>query len=207
MSKYTLHKLQQGFVITSDEETKRGRFYCFRTKSFFDDDGQDVNCCMGDVKVIAQQDQIDFSALSEEEQKKIEWFDVDKLFDNIFPNKHLLESHDYHNLKDGFTEGFQKAQELLSDRRFTLVDMLEFYYWLKKSYGPTKPLEEAQIVHRTTPDKIVEMFAQSLSQPKSFSIELEMGEYRLNSDGEPIGFPDMSKPKLTDGKVKILKLL
>ena len=34
-----------------------------------------------------------------------------------------------------------------------------------------------------------------------------MGEYRLNSDGEPIGFPDMTKPRFTNGKIKVLKLI
>lgn len=147
------------------------------------------------------------------------WFDVEKLAQTLA----LEAGWDWYNTETSSRRIFelwakQKAQELLSDRRFTIEDMLEFYYWLKKSYGPTKPLEEAQIVHRTTPNKIVEMFTQSLSQPKSWNIELEMETTVIKQNqciNKCVSYPSEclcemtkdTKPKITNGKIKITKIL
>jgi hypothetical protein len=211
-----LHELPNGYVLTSDERlTQSTQLTIYDLKYKL---GVDVGDIKETLPVVAHD--FDFSSLSPEEQKEIGWFDVESIFNTLFPNYHLLKFTD---LKDGFIEGFQKAQELLGG--FTLEDMLGFYYWLKKSYGPTKPLEEAQIVHRTTPDKIVEMFIQSLSQPKSWSVEVEMEENQC--DGCVAGYPIVdgvhkipypsgsiacqkekyNKPKLTNGKAKILRIL
>ena len=66
--KTTLHKLPSGFIITSDEQIKEGDYMFF--------DGIILKLEKNEspknrLKVIAQQDQIDFSSLLEEEQKKI----------------------------------------------------------------------------------------------------------------------------------------
>jgi hypothetical protein len=82
---YTLHKLPEGFIITSDEKPIKGdlcfdlegnpghknQLYivkCLRTS----DDSYWVK---HSKKLIAQQDQIDFSNLTEEEQKEIGWIE------------------------------------------------------------------------------------------------------------------------------------
>lgn len=216
---YTLHKLPEGFLVTSDEKIEEGNIgfdglYIFKClKPFIANEttsGKNIPCFyieLGETsvfhetsyikKVIAQQDQIDFSALSEEKQKEIGWFDIDKIAykfcDEITP-KDVTRSLHY-----PFKRGFQKAQELLFDRRFTLEDMKKAFnagdnYRYYENGGflfiPSDVLDEDQYI-------------QSLSQPKSWKVELEM-EYDLESIDSS---KKVIKPKLTNGKIKILKLL
>jgi hypothetical protein len=180
----TLHKLPEGFIVTSDKEIKEGDLYFLEsvtTKNMIlkaNESKSSTNC----KKVIAQQDQIDFSALTEEEQKEIGWFDVESILDEEYHNVDLCYS-DFKIYEQGYRNAFQKAQELLYDTE--LFD------------------KEIQVVgdDKTMPIR------DFLFKPKSWTIEVEMGEYSLNSDGEPIGFPDMSKPKFTNGKLKVTKIL
>lgn len=145
--KYTLHKLEEGFIITSDEDIREGDNYicissmyvkkcikkdnnktCFWVEDYLGNNDQ----LKFSFKVIAQQDQINFSALSEEEQKKIGWFDVNK----IAREEHKFNHKTIHEISFvlGVEVGFQKAQELLSDRMFTLEEVKEVWkagqeYW------------------------------------------------------------------------------
>jgi hypothetical protein len=124
MIQYNLHKLPEGFIITSDETPiKKGELY-YNTVNYqiFKLDGVVFNHCK---KVIAQQDQIIFN-LSEEEQKEIGWYDVCSLGEdatNLRILKHKTANQVARQYYDGYLDGFQKAQELLSDRRFTLEDI------------------------------------------------------------------------------------
>jgi hypothetical protein len=203
----TLYKLPEGFIVTSNQKDTVGYLPIVLTK--FNEleqtaDGDDVyhHIKNGSKIVIAQQDQIDFSALKEEEQKKIGWFDVEELA--------LNETSDIDNSQFdrgviyGFHKGFKKSVELLSDRRFTGEDLANYLNFVEDNYY----YHSDTWYDRDTdePVKRATMFFKFKSQHKSWEIEVEMGKYRLNSDGEPIGFPDMSRPKLTNGKIKILKI-
>lgn len=75
--------------------------------------------------------------------------------------------------EDGFMLGFQIAHKELVKDKLSVNQVIDFYNWLKKSYGSVKPLEEAQIIHRTTPDKIVEMYLQSLKEQTEWNIEFD----------------------------------
>jgi hypothetical protein len=222
---YTLHKLQEGFIVTSDEEIKEGNKIYWNGKAFggpndniyiefsgiyeveesigLGDGGitlptnlylkigyniDSYNC----KKLIAQQDQINFSGLTEEEQKEIGWFDVEKicvkdlegLYGTIPDIGHIDETY-----VSGFKTGFSVAQKLLSDRRFTLEDMNQsVFIGARNSTTPEKAARE------------LNNYIQSLSK-QSWKVELEM-------EFIPQALPqDRYKPTLTDGKVKILKLL
>jgi len=178
---YTLHKLPEGFIVTSHEEIKEGDLvhHTFgihkavykngilgwisdKTKAhlYFGTEGGG--------KVIAQQDQIDFSFLSKEEQKEIEWFDVEELALN--ETSDIDNSQFDRGVVYGFHKGFKKAQELLSDRRFTLEDMRKAF-----NAGDTYRYYENG-GFRNIPSDILdeEQYIQSLSQPKSWKVELEM---------------------------------
>ena len=204
--KYKLHKLPQGFIITSGDDFHNDNLvpndfaYHRGTKevlqvisknnetgSWLCNDGTNRDCYKL-FKVIAQQDQIDFSVLKEEEQKEIGWFDVEKLA--------LLKYGEGKSIstiseREGFIEGFQKAQELLSDRRFTLEDVQLAF--AKGADYTTKPYpQNVQFENE---------YKQSLSQ-QSWKVELEM-EDKIALDGHTI---IGKEPKLTDGKIKILKL-
>jgi hypothetical protein len=166
MTQFNLHKLPEGFIITSDGVVTHG-------------DGW-YNPITGDMgtnwyekgipkewsktlKVIAQQDQIDFSALSEEEQKEIGWFDVEKLAETEYPFALGGIGNSENDRKNHFIKGFKKAQELLSDRRFTLEDV-------RKALELKNPLEKNDYTHTRYLDSD-ELIIQSLSQPKSWPIE------------------------------------
>lgn len=194
VKKYTLHKLPEGFIATSDEEKQTLDLVwnpdvkkLLRVSEVFMPHGD---------KVIAQQHQIDFSSLSEEEQKEIGYFDVEKLAlkEFMFPeklfhsmknssqNEYLLEE-EYGKQNTvvyfqyiAFIKSFQKLQELLSDRRFTEEDLKDasimYAQWL---IGGTPSLRVAQ-----NPEERFKQIIESLSQPKSWSVEGEWNEDKFN---------------------------
>ena len=196
---YTLHKTWDGLIITSDEEIDNGDI-AFETlnKVLFTAIEEGTIYSSFFKKVIAQQNQIDFSALSEKEQKKIGWFDVENLADNYSIAVYPINGQDRDTvewiesqkilLQTGFIEGFKKAQELLSDKVFTLE---EVNYLIKR----------CQELH----PKYWENEIQSLSQ-KSWKVELEMKEEVLYTE-DGLDYKGGLIPKLTKGKVKITKIL
>ncbi len=202
----TLHKLSEGgFIITSDEKIKDGDLlFNLKAKTpelFVKDFKYDSN----DVwykKVIAQQSQIDFSALSEEEQKEIGWFNTWDIAKNYVKTLGILGS-DIDNVtsENLIVWGFQKALELLSDRKFTLEDVKKAVdIALNSSYVSTQHFSgHSTVKHNFTSDEIT----QSLSQPKSWKVELEM-EYDLESIDSS---KQVMKPKFINDKVKIFKII
>jgi hypothetical protein len=170
--KYKLHKLKNDFVITSDETLiKKGEpYYNTVNHQIFKLDGVVFNHCK---KVIAQQNQIDLSNLSEEKQKKIGWVNIEKLANNQYPiskrtykPEENKETYDYADSliqinRHNFILGFQKAQELLSDRRFTLED-------LKLAFEGGR-LDKGNNWYGGD----VNQYIQVISQPKSWDIEGE----------------------------------
>lgn len=197
--KLTLHKLPEGYIITSDELFEIGdplydfRDNVYRTckQSHFPNGLRVLD--EWTKKVIAIKNQIDFSALSEEEQREIGWFDVKKLA------KQEIEGVDTKDVmcRLGFEWGFKKAQELQSDRMFTLKDI-------------SKAMKYASEITNNKM-KYMENYIESLSQPKSWKIEVEMEKYCSTGrvcDGKGKNCHNaILEPKFTDGKLKILKLL
>jgi len=222
----TLHKLPEGFIVTSDEKIKIGNKVYPKTQNIHS--GNTISTCLSFGqncwsehiiteltdekgyhpshlrKVLTQQDQIDFSALKEEEQKEIGWFDVEKIQKEKFLEFRAMitETSEKNLFEIGIREGFLKAQELLSDRRFTSDDMRKMmetaivygrqFEW--DILNGNKRKEE----HNQLFDKVI----QSLSQ-QSWKIEVEM---EINLDGK--NGLDRAKliPKFTNGKIKILKI-
>jgi hypothetical protein len=193
---YTLHKLPQGFILTSDETPKKDDIVINNLDSLIGKSTRELN--QGEIKdkeyskVIAQQDQIDFSNLTEEEQKEIGWFDSKS---ESIPFINSSDMRDGKEIKtwmngweQGHIEGFQKAQELLSDKRFTLKDFHKFLD-LHTDSAPIEYLKREA--------------TKFLSQPKSWKVELEMDF--VHTDHVEGGFEYF--PKLTNEKVKLLKLL
>lgn len=159
MSNYILHKLPEGFIVTSDEEPKLGKVYDSDVNCILEFTPYDKTTCFY-KKIIAQQDQLDFSALSKEEHKEIGWVDVDKLSteyaDFNYANRGEYIAQNYAS-NHSFKAGFQKAQELLSDRRFTLEDIAFAF--------------RAGIEHGINPKKLnTTEYIKSLSQPKSWKV-------------------------------------
>jgi hypothetical protein len=169
---FRLHKLPQGYVLTSDEDICSGDLFLV---------GSEIEQCLSSAeadnlsigesypKVVAQD--FDFSSLSPEEQKEIGWFDVEKLADDysveVYPiNGQDREAVDWIEsqkilIQTGFEAGFQKAQELLGG--FTLEDMENAFYngWIYRGEGHDFPRAKKE-------------YLQQLSQPKSWEVEAEV---------------------------------
>jgi hypothetical protein len=206
--KLTLHKLLEGFLITSDEKIEKGwKGIAFKkdVKGFVFNHFYTENPWYADAKkVIAQQDQIDFSDLKEEDQKKIGWFDVEILaikdLEDYFGSDLELTEKGTHYI-NAFSTGFQKHQEL-SDKMFTLEDIRK----IAQAAFTVKSNNETLIDDF---DKWFEKRIQSLSQ-KSWEIEVEMEKYDITIEKSQL-FEDYEsynlRPKFTNNKLTILKIL
>jgi hypothetical protein len=207
---YTLHKLPQGlFIVTSDEQIKEGDS-CYRNTgvifvmrkelSRYYESIKDLSA-HNEYKLIAQQDQIDFSALKEEEQKEIGIY-YEPVVEGINSAWSYLNALGYFTdptnegrvVENLLIQARVRSQELLSDRRFSLEDIrnaISFGVNTKYTTLTPKGIEVES-----------EKFIQSLSQ-QSWKVELEMNTWFENGyDGKIIP----TSPKLTNGKIKILKL-
>jgi len=206
MNNYTLHKLpKEGFIITSDEEIKAGKwcysveYNCLWQRSLSFDRKEDDNVfrskfpsylliAHSNHKHLSKKPQIDFSSLTEEEWKKIGWFNSEE----IYPRGSVgSNAYNFNGLRQ---EGFKKAQELLSNRVFTLEDVELFAAELIGRYrlGEINDVDDVQ--------KII----ASHSQSKSWKVELEINDwFKNNYDGTII----QTSPKYNNGKVKIIRIL
>jgi len=210
----TLHKLPESFIVTSDKKIKVGDLYIVNLQHITGPYDGHFTLGIDCKKVIAQQDQIDFSALTEEEQKEIGWVDIDSFIkEQMGVPSYLPVSSMGPMMESQFTSLkniFQKAQELLSDRRFTLEDIenaVEEGFDIHFEAHPLKTYEERREFRRNRVSKYI----QSLSQLKSWEIEVEV-EYQ-DMMGMWVSKPTIlehldrpSRPKFTNGKIKILKI-
>lgn len=195
---YTLHKLPEGFIVTSNEEILPNTLYMnngvlFTSDSVYNEGNNPNNSnprvTNHNFKVVAQQEQIDFSALSEEGQKEIGWFDVEGLADCYAKGRPIrnrgLEKDGW--VATGFVHGFQKAVELLSDRRFTLTDVekaIQMSRTLidgKSEFEVEDILGSADGTYGVKVKYLEKQIIQSLSQPKSWTIECieEYGKIKI----------------------------
>lgn len=174
---YKLQKTNTKLIITSDENFEVGDvIYDFKDNVFrtckishFPDGITIIDkWCK---KVIATQDIIDLSDLSEEEQTEISCFDVgvyaikqSNKFSNVSKNDYVI----------GCIDGFRKSQELLSDKSFTLEDIIQILL------DYTNQLQNMKF-KGTAADTINQFVSQSLSKPKSWDIEFveENGIFKI----------------------------
>lgn len=206
-------------VIVSDEEIKEGdSFLCSNevhkcTGSYSLKVTSYVKCEKGDCskeicqKIIAQSHQIDWNNL----EHKFGYVDVEKLAkeeyikqsvkdDRLSLDEQIQRSGGFHV---GFIEGFKKAQEL-NDKKFSLEDMESFASFTSKNLMRHSDGFGMYLGF----DKVFELW-KSKSQPKSFSIEVEMegcSECHLNEGY--MNSPNCCrniKTKITYGKIKITK--
>ena len=221
--KLTLHKLKESFIVTSDEAIEDicfvyhlSRCQLFKIHHFSESNGsksfipsdkfglsEDKELLVVDcLKVIAQQDQIDFSALTKEEQKKIGWFDGTYIL-----KQQSWDTYDKLPFNQGFLNGFQKAQELLSDRMFTIED-------IKNAFLAGVHKETDRKLHGI--NTTIHKYLEEINASKSWEIEIEMG-YPKNCCITKEGKNSMNngcmernhceQVKFTNDKIKITKIL
>jgi len=117
LPKYTLHKLSKEFVVTSDEEPFNNDLCLYSNQKIMPFDGNQGEIWNYELckKIIAQQNNIDFSVLSKEEQKIIGYFDIEGYAIEQAERSSKYSEDDY--IK-GYIEGFKKSQELQNDQLF-----------------------------------------------------------------------------------------
>lgn len=180
--KIKLHKLSEGFIITSDEKIEDEEIhYCSKYNELHSHKFRNnEHTCL---KIIAQQDQITFSEdIPEEKLKEIGWFDIDKKA--TYASAGFSIDVQTSSFQRGYKFGFREAQKLLSDRKYTEEDLMNFYKHVK-----------------------THTVAESLAHisKTSWEIEVEMEEY---SGYDFTGMPcvGMLRPKFIEDKLKITKI-
>jgi hypothetical protein len=218
INNYTLHKLKEGFIITSNEDIKEGDLYYEPTSETNINVANKILKSYYQNKIIAQQNQIDFSSLSVEEQKKIGWFDIvqfgkQKAIDRLY-NPDSLETRIVANeIIKAVKSGFEKAQELLSDRMFTVEDMEKAIIQFATDCDIDQDLicynghDSNGIRQYNSAKRWFKEYVQSLSQYKSWEIEIELEERYDRLDYDDNDEATSIQPKITNDKIKILKLL
>jgi len=180
--KATLYKLKEGYVLCSDEQPNhdyKGLMLFTPAMRLLNDMGVSL---MGDFKKVLTQSP-DFSLLSEQDAKRIGWFDVEKLgydraVERMWHPKSLETKRVGNEIIKAVDYGFQKALELTEDRRFTLeIEKLkrDLKHDLRESVSTiNKQMFEGALWG-------LEKLIQSLSQPKSWEVEYkeENGVYKV----------------------------
>jgi len=200
MTQYILHKLPEGFIITSNQQPVNGLYLDTYINKVKNTNGAEYEINEITKQVIAQQDQIDFSNLTEKEQGEIGWFDVERicvkdlegLYGTISDIEHISETY-----VSGFKTGFYVAQELLSDKRFTTEDVFKLMELLRDT--------ESRMIFEVKTRKFV-------SQPKSWNIEIETecsvcgltGVHKMSCKTPSLRTQQL---RLNNGKIKITKIL
>lgn len=168
--KATLYKLKQGYVLCSDEEQKEGD--CIIHKTLL----EKITRCPDKYgstqehwyKVLTQSP--DFSELSEEDAKRIGWFDVDRMA-NTDCNE--LTYNDYKHLCiRGYKVGFKKALELTGS--FTEEQVENLLIELS-----TETATEDGSLSDGSPAKIFRWVKDKLSQHWEVEYKEENGVYKV----------------------------
>lgn len=236
-SNFKLYRLPEGFIITSEDEPKindtvliinsvEQRFIDIVSKEtttgvWVQDDTYHYPYKIGNFiickKIIALQNQIDFSNLSNVDKKKINLIDIEKLsllYARTIPAQMSEDELDY--AAKGFYNGFVKAQDTYYNNMFTeeelrkAMDMVKQETYTSIGAFPTYDLNNIINIIKTS---------------RHWDIEIEMEQNQC--DGCLANYPIINGihqtpypsgnmfcqkqkymlPKLKDNKIKILKIL
>jgi hypothetical protein len=159
-------QIENYLLVGNDNNSKRGWFYCFRTKNLFQDEGEDVLCCNGDMNIIAHlplnnspiMDGVDLLPPLEDEVEKLAYkYNPVMKLDNEF-------------IRTGFKAGYNKAKEKY---KYTEDDVIDFTMKMISQYVVgNKDIWNRDLLKETL----------SLKQPKlpiEFECEIEKKEGRL----------------------------
>jgi hypothetical protein len=202
MTQYKLIKTPEQFIIVSDEKVEIGdtSFLIFEDENLFLKHYEHVQEGYLCKKVIAKQSQIDFNGFED----IISYVDVEKLHDSLYPKASSLG-------KRIWIEGFNKANELSSNKEFTLEDMEYCYNTAKRRAVMQEAGLEADLGFKN----YIDTYHQ---QPKEWMIEIAMEKSftGIVSGGlKPVGeigskglfHHTQLNPKLINGKIQITKIL
>jgi len=161
--KYNIIKTDNYLLIGSDDEIRRGLFYCVRTKYIFQDEGEDIHCCMGDIRIIAHLPLNNSPVLQGVDLLPPLEDEVEKLAEEFKSSYKKVGVTDYE--VSSFIVGYNKAKEKY---KYTEEDVINAYRnGVQSRYSRTG---EAVLEHT---------FIQSLNLPKmpnAFECEIKCFE-------------------------------
>jgi len=214
MTQYKLIKTPEQFIIVSDEPLKVLDYFYFNIDGIQDILQVESEFHLNRIKnnkenfkVIAQQEQIDFNNFED----IVGYVDVINL-----SRKYAFQYADppekiFIDRKQGYIEGFNKANELSSNKEFTLEDMEYCYNTAKRRAVMQEAGLEADLGFKN----YIDTYHQ---QPKEWMIEIAMEKSftGIVSGGlKPVGeigskglfHHTQLNPKLINGKIQITKIL
>jgi hypothetical protein len=207
---HSIIKTENYLLVGSNDDLRRGWFYCVRKNDIFQDEGEDVHCCMADIRIAAHLPLNNAPTLEEVpllpplEDEVENW----TLFlKPAIEYKNIYSDASTFDFRKGAEYGYNKAKEKyfksIPDWVYTRLCVYD------KRNPDYLPYDEDDLTKKPTNcscdncfydrTKMAEFIIQSPQQPKyplAFECEMEK-DFRYNDDGEPIGFPpyETDKPK------------
>ena len=182
-------------ILVSDEEIKDGdSLYYATTNVILKNYVSETPRRKDDYKIIAgipELPSIDFSALSEEDCKKIGWVDIEKLADKYSNFERASKWGDI--VRNAYKEGFKTAQSL-NEKKFSEEQIRYLVSSVTEFMSHHEPEEF---------DGWFEEKLKILSQPKVFDVEVEVDF--VHTDHVIGGFEYF--PKVTKNQIKITKII
>jgi hypothetical protein len=151
---HNIIKTDNYLLIGSDDDIRRGLFYCVRRKNIFQDEGEDIHCCMGDIRIIAHLPLNNSPVLQGVDLLPPLEDDVEKLAEEFKSSYKKVGVTDYE--VSSFIVGYNKAKEKY---KYTEEDLREALFEVLNTSK-----EECCATH--TKDSIVRRVIKSLQQPK-----------------------------------------
>jgi hypothetical protein len=151
---HNIIKTDNYLFIGSDDDIRRGLFYCVRRKNIFQDEGEDIHCCMGDIRIIAHLPLNNSPVLEGIDLLPALEDGVEKLAEEFKSSYKKVGVTDYE--VSSFIVGYNKAKEKY---KYTEEDLREALFEVLNTSK-----EECCATH--TKDSIVRRVIKSLQQPK-----------------------------------------
>lgn len=173
---YTLILLPNNPIIVSDEELEIGD-NCYGiniNKDLIVDihEASSNDLHIKSSKIVAGYENtptIDFSLLSENDFKRINFFPAELLFKE--------EPYDYEGYKNGWINGFNYCKSLM-DKMFTIDDMIKLYNGTKQNVGTSVKVSDLPTA---------KVMREYLFKPKKFLVNLERDTCCLVLPDKPEG--------------------
>jgi hypothetical protein len=151
---HNIIKTDNYLFIGSDDDIRRGLFYCVRRKNIFQDEGEDIHCCMGDIRIMAHLPLNNSPVLEGIDLLPALEDGVEKLAEEFKSSYKKVGVTDYE--VSSFIVGYNKAKEKY---KYTEEDLREALFEVLNTSK-----EECCATH--TKDSIVRRVIKSLQQPK-----------------------------------------
>jgi hypothetical protein len=175
---HKLIKTDNYLLVGSNDDLRRGWFYCVRKNDIFQDEGEDVHCCNGDIRITAHLPLNNSPILEGVDLLPPMEDDVEKLADKLISCSDFI---DVLLVKEVWKSGYNKAKEKY---KYTEEDILIIRNKLV-SMLPTGDVSAwDMIMAASNYTKWFDEYIQSLQQPKyPVAFECEMEVVGITDDG------------------------